>query len=62
MLKFSISILKKIVLGFVILYSYNMIAVNFNLVLPINVATVLLVSFLGFPALFSLTLLYFIIY
>lgn len=62
MLKFFVSILKKIVLGFIILYGYNMIAVNFNLVLPINIATVLLVSFLGFPALFSLTLLYFIIY
>lgn len=62
MLKFLISILKKIIFGLVILYSYNMIAVNFNLVLPINIATVLLVSFLGFPALFSLTLLYFVIY
>ena len=48
MLNFFVSILKKIVLGFIILYGYNMIAVNFNLVLPINIATVLLVSFLGF--------------
>lgn len=62
MLKFFVSIVKKIILGFIILYGYNMIAVNFNLVLPINIVTVLLVSFLGFPALFSLTLLYFIIY
>jgi len=62
MLNFFVSILKKIVMGFIILYGYNMIAVNFNLVLPINLITVFFVSFLGFPALFSLTMLYFIIY
>lgn len=55
-------ILKQLVLGFVILYGYNIIAVNFNLVLPINVYTVSSVSFLGFPALFSLILFYVFMY
>lgn len=55
-------ILKKIVFGFIVLYGYNMIAVNFNLVIPINIVTVCLVSFLGFPALFVLTLLYVLVY
>lgn len=62
MLNFFISVLKKIIFGFVILYGYNIITVNFNMVIPINLVTVFLVGFLGFPALFSLTLLYFIIY
>ncbi len=61
-MKYLISLLKKIVLGFVILYGYNMISVNFNLIIPINFVTVGLVSLLGFPALFALTLLYVLVY
>ncbi len=38
-----------------------MIAENFNILIPINVITVGLTSFLGFPALFSLVLLYVLI-
>lgn len=49
-------ILKKVVLSFVILYSYNLIAVNFNMVIPINLFTVLIVSILGAPALLALIL------
>lgn len=58
MIKFLISLIKQIIFGFVILYGYNMIAINFNLVMPINLFTVFSVSFLGFPALFSLILFY----
>lgn len=61
-MKIILSILKKVIFGFVVLYGYNIIAVNFNLVIPINIITVGLVSLLGFPALFSLTLLYVLIY
>jgi len=61
-MKVVLSLVKKIIFGFLILYGYNMIAVNFNLVIPINVITVGLVSVLGFPALFSLTLLYVLVY
>ncbi|MDO5002623.1 MAG: pro-sigmaK processing inhibitor BofA family protein [bacterium] len=49
-------ILKKVVLSFVILYSYNLIAVNFNMIIPINLFTVLIVSILGAPALLALIL------
>ena len=49
-------ILKKVVLSFVILYSYNLIAVNFNMIIPINLFTVLIVSILGVPALLALIL------
>ncbi len=57
-MKFIFNLLKRIILGFLILYGYNMIAVEFNLIIPINVFTVLLVSFLGFPALFALIFLF----
>ena len=49
-------ILKKVVLSFVILYSYNLIAVNFNMIIPINLFTVLIVSIIGAPALLALIL------
>lgn len=61
-MKYIVFLLKQLVLGFIILYGYNMIAVNFNLVLPINVVTVSSVSLLGFPGLFSLILFYVIVY
>ena len=48
--------LKRIVFSSFLLYGYNLIAVNFNLVIPINLITVLTVSFLGAPALFALVL------
>ncbi len=48
---------KRIVLGAFILYGYNVIAVNFNMVVPINIITVGLIGFLGAPALVALILL-----
>lgn len=50
-------ILKRIILSAFILYGYNLIAVSFNLVVPINFITVSLVGGLGVPALFALILL-----
>lgn len=50
-------LLKKIIISIFILYGYNLIATEFNLVVPINVFTVGAVSFLGFPMLFVLVLL-----
>lgn len=50
-------ILKRVVLSFIILYGYNLIASNFNMVIPINVITVLVVAVLGVPSLVALLLL-----
>lgn len=50
-------VLKKIILSAFILYGYNLIAVKFNLTVPINIITVSSVSILGFPILFVLVLL-----
>lgn len=60
-LKKVIQLLKRCILSFFVLYGFNMIAENFNILIPINVITVGLTSFLGFPALFSLVLLYVLI-
>lgn len=50
-------IIKKIIMSYIILYGYNLIAVNFNMVIPINVITILLITFLGVPSLLALLLL-----
>lgn len=49
-------VIKKVVIGGFLLYGYNLIAVHFNMILPINLITLLFVSFLGAPALFALVL------
>lgn len=49
-------LIKKIVLSYIILYGYNLIAVNFNMVIPINLITVFLISLFGVPLLFVLLL------
>ena len=56
-MKKILEIIKKIILSDFILYVYNLIATRFNLVIPINIITLLSVSFLGFPMLFVLVLL-----
>lgn len=56
-MKKIVSILKRILFSFVILYGFNTIGSNFSLVIPINFITLLFIAFLGFPALFSLVLL-----
>lgn len=48
--------LKKIVFSAFLLYGYNLIATNFNMIIPINIITILFVSFLGAPGLFALIL------
>ena len=50
------SYFKRVVISGFILYGYNLIAVNFNMMLPINVITLLFITFLGVPALFTLVL------
>lgn len=57
MLKKIYKIIKKFVFGSFALYAYNLLAVSFNLVMPINFFTIILVSFLGLPALLALILL-----
>lgn len=55
-MKNILGIVKKLILSFVILYTYNLIAVNFNMVIPINIITVGLITVLGTPFLLALIL------
>lgn len=50
-------LIQKFVLGAIIIYSYNMIAVNFNMIIPINIWTVSFIGFFNFPALITLIIL-----
>ena len=55
-MKFILFVVKKIILSAFILYGYNLIAVNFNMIIPINVYTLGFITFLGSPALITLVL------
>lgn len=55
-MKFILFVVKKIILSAFILYGYNLIAVNFNMIIPINVYTLSFITFLGSPALIALVL------
>jgi hypothetical protein len=48
--------LKKIMFSGLLLYGYNVIAITYNMTIPINLVTVGAISIMGFPALFSLIL------
>ena len=50
-------LLRRLFFSFVILYGFNTIGSNFNLVIPINIITLTSITLLGFPALLSLILL-----
>ncbi len=56
-MKIVFSLFKRVVLSVFIIYGYNLIAVSFNQIIPINFITVGAVSVLGFPALFTFILL-----
>ena len=51
-----IILVKRIIFSTFLIYGYNMIAVNFRLVVPINAITISLVTFLGAPGLLALVL------
>lgn len=43
-------IIKKVIFGAFLLYGYNLIAISFGLVIPINYFTITLVGLLDIPA------------
>ena len=62
MLKKIFNTIKKIVLSSFLLYGYNLIAVSFGIIIPINMITVGILTILGYPSLFSLILIETLIY
>ena len=55
-MKIIVKLVKRIVLSAFLLYGYNLISTNFNMIIPINFYTVVLVSILGVPVIFALLL------
>lgn len=53
---------RKIIISSFLLYGYNLLVQPLNLIIPINVITVLSVAILGIPALVSLVLILIYIY
>lgn len=56
MFKKSFKILKKIIIGMVLLFGYNIFLSSFNLMIPINVITVVIASVLDVPGIIGLAL------
>lgn len=52
-------ILERIIFSFFLLYWFNKIGINFNLIIPINIITLIIVYFFNIPGLLMLVLLYF---
>ena len=46
--------LKRFILGGFLLYAYNLIAVTFNITVPINLFTILTVGLFDFPGILAL--------
>ncbi len=55
-------IISNIIKSFFVLYFYNQIAVNFNMIIPINYATVFILSLLDIPGLFLLVIAKYLIF
>ena len=62
MIKKIFELIKKIVFSVFLIYGFNLIAVSLNVIIPINVITVSLITILGLPALLSLILVYFVVF
>ena len=55
-------LLRKVIFSFIILYTYNLIAVSFNLMIPINIFTIVILTILDAPGLILLVIILKIFY
>lgn len=55
-MKILFKLVKRIIFSSFLLYGYNLIAINFNMIIPINVYTIGFVSILGIPSILALLL------
>lgn len=54
--------IKKIILSGFLIYGYNMLAGPLNIIIPINIITIFMITVLGVPALFAFILIRIIIF
>ena len=55
-MKLIVKIVRRVILCAFFLYGYNLIAVNFNMIIPINIYTLGLSCILGVPSVLGLLL------
>ena len=60
MLKKIFKIIRKVVLSFLLLYAYNVFAVSYNMIIPINYFTLGMLFLFDIPGLLSLICIFFI--
>ncbi len=56
MFKFLLKVLKKVVIGMVLLFGYNTFLSSLNLMIPINVVTIVVASLFDVPGIIGLAL------
>ncbi len=59
MINIVIKFLRKLIYSFLIIYSFDLLLKGFNVVVPINFLTLLIVFILGYPGLIMLSLSFF---
>lgn len=59
--KFVVKIMKKIIIAFCFIYAFNLIATGLNVIIPLNIITISIVTVLGIPGLIALIVMCFII-
>lgn len=62
MLKKLFNLIKRIVISAFVLYGYNLLVTPINLIIPINIITVSLLTIFGLPALFSLIIILIVVF
>lgn len=56
MFRFLLKILKKVVIGMILLFGYNTFLSSLNLMIPINVITIIIASLFDVPGIIGLAL------
>ena len=58
MFKFAVKLLKKIILGIILLFGYNTFLSSLNIMIPINLVTIILVTIFDIPGIFGIVIFY----
>lgn len=56
MLKILLKIIRKFIIGIILLFGYNIFLSSLNLLIPINIITILVASFFDVPGVIGLAL------
>lgn len=54
MLKLILKVIKKIIIGMIILFGYNTFLSSLNLIIPINIVTIIIASLFDVPGIIGL--------